>query len=51
MCQVTFAISEEYEATFYCDVISMDCGDVLFGRSWMLMESTGCVTAHTFHHD
>lgn len=34
-CQVTFAISQDYISTIWCDVIPKNCGDVLLGRPWM----------------
>ena len=38
-CQVTFAIGEDYQDTTWCDVLSMDSGDILLGRPWMYDKS------------
>lgn len=32
--QVNFAIHEDYKDTEGCDVLLMDSGDILVGRSW-----------------
>ena len=31
ICQVTFAIGEDYKDAIWCDVLPMDSGDILLG--------------------
>ena len=35
ICRVTFAIGEDYCDIVWCNVLSMDSGDILFGHPWM----------------
>ena len=35
ICQVTFAVGDDYQDTIWCDVLPMDSGDILLGRPWM----------------
>ena len=50
-CQVTFAISDDYKDTVWCDVLPLDSGDILLGRQWVYdkNETHGmCDNTYTF---
>ena len=48
-CQVTFAISDDYKDTIWCNVLLMDSGDILLDQSWMYdKEVTQGMSDHTY---
>ena len=34
-CQFTIVVGEDYKDTIWCDVLPMDSGEILLGRTWM----------------